>query len=297
MPKAHLPSNFHLAALGLRSSDIFASELLRHKSGHIVCRIRTAHGWHVLKWFESPGALEPEVYTLLETCGIPTLPVHARSEQALLLEDLQHSDLWREAGRADMCRMETGTALAEWYRILHLAGRKALQHPEMLPSGLHAWVDDLSVETLAAAGIRMDLAGKPAWVLALDNIELLKRKAQTCLQTFNYEDFAQENLALSRGLEPLQAVVFDYDCFTLGTAYSDWRNVTYSLEGEAREAFAEAYGPVNETERRLDMPLSALFGLLVASRRANVPCWARPLLEDVDNGALERSIQDALEWS
>jgi len=284
-----------LAALGICYSDFKTSELLRNKAGHIVCRVKTRRGWHVLKWFDTPDALEPRIYTLLETWGIPTLPVHARTDRALLLEDLEHSRAWRTAGEADMSRAETGVAVAEWYRSLHRAGSEALKHPELLPAGLHAWVEELSGETLRLAGSRLGLSGKPAWETALHSLEALKARARLCPQTFNYEDFAQENLALSRGKGPLRAVIFDYDCFTLGAAYSDWRNVTSSLEGAARDAFAEAYGLVSEAERRLDTPLAALFGLLMASRRANVPAWARPLLEDVENGALECSIQIALD--
>lgn len=155
-------------------------------------------------------------------------------------------------------------------------------------------MDDLTWKTLAVAGSRLSLTGKPSWETILQSIEVLKIRAQACPQTFNYEDFSQENLALSRGKKSLRAVIFDYDCFTLGAAHSDWRNVTYSLEGAARESFAEVYSPVSETECRLDLPLSNLYGLLVASRCANVPGWARPLLEDVEDGKLERSIQNAL---
>jgi hypothetical protein len=48
-------------------------------------------------------------------------------------------------------------------------------------------------------------------------------------------------------------------------------------------------------EARLDLPLSSLHGLMMASRRENVPGWARPLLESVDNGDLERSVRQALD--
>lgn len=224
-----LLTNPHLNALGLRPSDILTSELLRSKTGHVVYRIKTKRGWHVLKWFDTPDALEPKVYTLLEHWGIPILPIHARTDQSLLLEDLDLSRVWRAAEEVDMSRVETGFAVAEWYRSLHRAGCEALKHPKTLPSGLHAWVDELSRETLAGAGSKLRLTGKPAWETALQSIEALKTRAHACPQTFNYEDFAQENLALSRGKNSLQAVVFDYDCFTLGAAYSNWRNVTYSL--------------------------------------------------------------------
>ncbi len=289
-----LPAS-ELAALGIRPHEPLAFELLRRKAGHLVCRIRTGRAWRVLKSFDTPDALEPAVYALLEGCGIPTLPVHARTDRSLLLEDLEHSRAWRLAREADMGRAETGIALAGWYRSLHRAGYEALRHPETLPPGLHAWVDELTGEALTEAGLRLGLTGSPAWGAALQAIDSLRDKAQAGLQTFNYDDFARENLALSRGKTRLQAIVFDYDRFSLGAAYSDWHNVTWSLEGAAREAFAETYGPVSETERRLDAPLSNLSGLLEASRRANVPTWARPLLEEVANGALERSIQAALE--
>ena len=38
-----------------------------------------------------------------------------------------------------------------------------------------------------------------------------------------------------------------------------------------------------------------LSGLLETSRRADIPGWARPLLEDVEKGVLKRSIQSALD--
>ena len=125
--------------------------------------------------------------------------------------------------------------------------------------------------------------------------EVLKNRARCLPQTFNYEDFTQENLAVSRGRgSPLQALVFDYDCFTLGMAYSDIRNVMYSLERKARQAFIEAYGPTSEAERLLDIPLSSIYGLLVASGRESVPGWARSLLDDVKSGRLESAIHDSL---
>jgi hypothetical protein len=282
-----------LAALGLRRPDLAAAELLTFKSGHFVCRLKAGRSWRVLKGFDSPAALEPQVYALLSGCGVPTLPVHARSGRALLLEDLAHSRTWRAATAADLGRRRVGLAVAEWYRQLHAAGRAALQQPESLPAGLYAWVEDLTPQALAAAGSRLGLAGKAGWEIAVEAAGELRRRMQRCPQTFNYEDFDRGNLALSRG-QPARAIIFDYDWFTLGTAYSDWRNVTGSLQGPAQEAFIATYGPVDELEARLDRPLSTLFGLLVASQRANVPAWARPLLESIETGELMRGVRAAL---
>jgi len=134
------------------------------------------------------------------------LTIHARTDRSLLLEDLLHS----QTGEADMGRSETGFAVAGWYRSLHEVGREALKHPETWLPGLHAWVDDLTVETMIVAGYRFGLTGKPVRATALQSIEALKIKAQACPQTFHYEDFARENLAFSWGKGPVQAVGFDH---------------------------------------------------------------------------------------
>lgn len=105
-----------------------------------------------------------------------------------------------------------------------------------------------------------------------------------------------ENLALSREVgAPLHDVVFDYDCFTTGVKFSDWRNVVYSLYGAAKAAFAEAYGPISERERLMDEPLAILSGLIEASQRSKIPEWSLPLREAVVNGELEKSINRARE--
>ncbi len=284
-----------LALLGIRHSDIIQCEVLRKKEGHIVFRLELERGWFILKWFEQDDAIEPHVYGLLERNAVPTLPLFACSTQALLMEDLEHSQRWRQATEADMSAEATGLALAEWYQALHKAGSQIFRHQLTMPTALHPWYEELTVESLARAGLRLGLTNKETWPEAIHAIEALKAKIRRCPQTFNYDDFAQENLALSRSSEiPLQAVMFDYDCFSTGPAYTDWRNVTSSLEGEARKAFIKAYGPVSQTERLLDTPLATLYGLLIASKRAEVPGWAHPLLDDVENGALLRSVQAAL---
>lgn len=284
-----------LALLGIRPSEILEAAILREQPTHFVFRVRLERGWFVLKWFAAETPLEPHIYQLLERNGVPTLPLYAISAKALLLEDLENSPRWRQATAEDMRRAETGIALAAWYRRLHEAGRTAFQQQETLPIALHPWIEELSEAALRLAGERLGIAGNVTWQMVIQSIEALKKKARACPQTFNYEDFAAENLALSREASaPRQAIVYDYDCFTVGMAASDWRNVMYSLEGEARQAFADAYGPVSETERLLDAPLSTFYGLLIASRREKLPGWASPLLESLTNGELERAVQDAL---
>lgn len=294
-----LSSQCDLAPLGITPGKIKCAKVLRRRAGHIVYRIACERGYYVLKWFNGPDrSIELRVYALLERCGVPTLPVYGCSTQALLLEDLDHSSVWRLACESDMGWSTTGVAIAEWYHNLHKAGREVLENPELRPRFLQAWVDEISGRSLNAAGMSLGVEDDPAWVLAVEHVEQLKSAFRALPQTFNYNDFALENLALSHsGRETLRAVVFDYDQFSIGPAYSDWRNVMSALRGAARAAFEETYGIVSEEEQILDNPLSVLYGLIVASRRNRLPGWAISPLEMVRNGELERRICRALEFT
>jgi hypothetical protein len=283
-----------LASVGIHPSDIQKTIILRQKPEHTVYRLIGSARSYVLKWFTAPTKTELQTYTLLENLGIPTLPAHARTDQVLLLEDLGSSRHWRLATDLDMEQTTTGQAVAEWYCHLHQAGRKFLAEHIAWPSFLKPWVDVITPENLAMAAERFGWGqSTPGWRSVLANLPVLLNRYRALPQTLNYSDFAAENLALSCD-EPRQAIVFDYDCFSIGTAYSDWRNVTYSLQGAARQAFTDAYGPVDPEEKQLDSPLATLEGLVIAAQRASTPAWALPLLKSVESGELQSEINFAL---
>lgn len=285
--------------LGLTPSELRQVTILRRRPGHIVYRVVCESASYVLKCFHDPAAgIELQTYALLENCGVPTLPVYARTHRALLLEDLDHSPVWRPARDADMDRPSTGLAVARWYHRLHQAGRELLADPETRPAFLPAWVDAIDDRSLRAAGAALNLGDEPGWPLALQCAEPIKSAYRARPQTLNYNDFAPENLALPREeKDPPGAIVFDYDQFSLGLSCSDWRNVRSGLRGLARAAFEEAFGPVSPVERILDRPLSVLYGLVIASRRDRFPGWAVPLLKLVKTGELERRIRHALQFA
>jgi hypothetical protein len=108
--------------------------LICQKHGHTVYRLTCGRQSYALKWFEGRAPpVEVSAYALLAQLGVPTLPVHGRAPNALLLEDLDTSIEWRPAIEADVERAETGVAVAEWYRNLHAAGRKVLAAPHDVP--------------------------------------------------------------------------------------------------------------------------------------------------------------------
>ena len=79
-----LPASCDLGALGIPDAR---GELLQRKHGNAVYRVVSDKRSYVLKWFgDAEDASEVRLYPLLQSHGVPTLRVHGRSEDALLLE-------------------------------------------------------------------------------------------------------------------------------------------------------------------------------------------------------------------
>ena len=271
--------------------------VIRERNTHTVYRIHTPDGSHILKCFRLPQEVkEIRVYELLTKYHVPTLQYHVINDSAILLEDLNQSQAWRSASEADLRKSTTGNAVADWYKKLHASGFSAIRNPDEDLNFLQPWIDTITIDKLDEAKASLGITGSSGWNLAVSNLDPLIEKYRSFHQTFNYDDFAAENLALSRTKKAgVGAVVFDYDQFTVGAVYSDWRNVTYSLKDDAREAFIDSYGPVSEIERRLDNILSVFQGLITASKREKLPKWAFPLLDSIDNGEFETFVRAALE--
>lgn len=283
-------------SIGIDPAEIEKIEILRKKDTHLVCRVIYKQRSFILKWaFSTFGNKEILVYELLKGFGVETLPVQTCTGQALLLEDLQSSYDWRLAEEDDMKLSETGDAIAQWYLEFHQAGRIALRNPSIHEALQNPWVASISLPALNQAAKTFNLEGERVWNIVLASFDELKAKYLDCPQTFNYNDFAAENLSLSRSEDlPLRAIVFDYDCFTTGIAFSDVRNVLHSLAGEAAAAFQETYGGLNDEERQLDEPLAMMYGLIIASQRRTRPSWVQPILKSVASGDLYASIDIAL---
>ena len=249
-------------SFGIDPAGIEKFEILRRKTTHLVCRVKSKQRSYILKWFFSDyGNKEILVYELLKNCGVETLPVYLYTEQALLLEDLQYSNNWRLAEEEDMKEADTGVAIAQWYLELHQAGRAVLRNPAIYKAMLNPWVASISLPALNKAAQVFNLECEGVWDIVLAYFDELKVKYLDCPQTFNYNDFAAENLSLSRAEDrSLRAIIFDYDCFSTGVVFSDVGNVLHALRGEASAAFIETYGSLSDKERLLDEPLATMHG-------------------------------------
>jgi len=292
-----LPRTCDLRRLGVDPADVTQIEAIGEKHGSRLFRVVCGAGSFVLKWFGvTAQAIEVRGYELLQQHGVPTLPVHGRADNALLLEDLASSPTWRLAEAADVERPETGVAIADWYRALHAAGRRMLGGPLGAPHFLGREPDALDSASVVEIGQKLGNESDPVWRLAADHIEALKSALRSLPETLNYNDFHWSNLALSRPVgPPLRAIVYDYHLLGIGPAYSDCRNVCGSLGERARAAFWEAYGPVHEREAVLDAPVAILYALRVAVQMPRLPRWADGCVLQARNGELAASLRRALE--
>lgn len=275
---------------------VIQTEILSDRHGHSIWRITTQECTYILKWFPEgqSAATEVQAYGLLQELGVPTLPVHARTSQALLLEDLATSAEWRLAVEDDVADPRVGEAVARWYRSLHGRGAELLTSNQYVPPFLTREIDRLDQDSILSTGRLLGLADHPVWRLAADSIDLLKDVASNLSETLNYNDFYWTNIALSRSADPqLNAVVFDYHLLGIGLRYSDCRNVIGSLQRDAVPAFWKTYGATDVREQILDRPLATLFALVTATLLPEFPSWARASRERVIRGELERDITEA----
>ncbi len=282
-----------LLSFDMNPTSITQIECLRRHANHATYRICLAGYSVILKLFDESNPVELEAYRLLAQYDVITLPILGTQKQAILLEDISTGSEWHLATEQDVIEAKVGTAVAEWYKSFHNAGFQAVADGAV--EHIKDWVSILTPDSLFEAGEVLGVNDQAAWKLAIDHIDFFKAAVRAQPQTFNYNDFYFTNLALSLDVKrPLSAIVFDYDLFSLGPVYSDWRNVMSGLLGEAKEAFVEAYGSVDKIYKLLDDPLSTIEGLVVSAQRSKFPQWGISLKEDLFNGKLEQHIQTAI---
>ena len=289
-----LPLEFEPEKVGLSTAEIVRVQALRRRKTHAVYRLILRKGSLVLKWFATGHSKELKCYEFFRRHGIPTLLVLGSSDGALLIEDLESSELWRPATPDDSRSAEFGAALAEWYKCLHRVGLETVGNPDLRPDFLEDWVTGLDRERLKLVGAKFGIANRRSWQCAVKNIERLRCAFRDLRQTINYNDFYWGNAAVSRKGTSPEVLVFDYDCVVIGPAYTDYRNVSSSLYGKARASFQNAYGQVDEREAAVDEPLSFIYAISCAADREQLPKWAQACLAKVEDGSLAVSIDRAL---
>ena len=256
--------------------DPASAQILTQKAGITVARATVGGKSVICKHFAShEDRREIENYRLLADLGVPTIRVLGTRADALLLEDIAESSVWRMGEESDMDDPAVAAALAAWYRALH---RKGAAYVKTAGAGLYDESDCFARENLAAIAAKTAKDAE-TWQLLAEHFDAIAQKLRQTPRTLTYNDFYHTNLVVSRDGE--RAMMFDYNLLGKGYAYADLRNVTSSLSPRAAEAFLAAYGAFDPADAALDDVVSPIVTLHYACRREHFPNWARSSLESV----------------
>ena len=267
--------------LGIKTEKI---EKMREKDGIALLKIKTKEKSFVFKYFYNKDyRREIKIYDILKDLGIETIEVFAKTEKSILMEDISESREYRLGTEADMSDKETAKAIAKWYKKLHAAGYEYLKiHSEDFYSENAV----ITRENLAFIKDKTKTDKLPVWKIINDNFPLIKKEIESMKKTFNYNDFYYMNLVVSK--DKSKAFMFDYNLFGKGPAYSDINNVCWSLSEEAKEAFLDEYGKIDEHEKFVAETAMVLSSLFFACKREEFPDWGRELLEELKTGFDEK---------
>lgn len=274
-----------LAQLGLEDWD---AALMRAQDGVELYRLSRRAQSLVLKYFaRAEFRREIENYRILQSLGIPTIPLLGATGESILLEDLTCSPTLRLGLPEDLADPGVARALGGWYKTLHQQGRTYVKDHG---GDLYDEADLLTPEAFQAVQERTKTAGHPAWRALEARYDLLFRLRDGAERTLTYNDFYYTNLAVAK--DGSAALMFDYNLLGKGYVYADLRNVLYHMTTPARDAFLAAYGPYDPREERLDRLLSPLTTLVLSSPGPDMPPWAAEALDEVLSGSLASQLEE-----
>ncbi len=297
------PSSYilQLAELGLRCP---VCSLIRSKAGISLYRVESEGKRYILKVFEKKeDTREIRSYLMLSKLGIPTLPLLGRTENAILLPDVDASGDYRLGEERDLSDPQVARAVAKWYRTLHDKGRAFLCGMEEEHSGkgkqlgeevdsMYDESDVITLENMRLIAKKTGTGDNALWQAITEHYHEIRRRIDALPRTLTYNDFYWTNLIVSKDKE--HAFMFDYNLLGKGIAYGDVRNATCALSHEAAEAFLEAYGGhIPDLEKKADAFIAPLVTLFGACDRHTFPAWAEASLEELKSG---RILEHLEEW-
>jgi len=277
-----------LAEMGVRIPIV---SKIRSKAGVHVYRVESEGEQYILKTFDKQeDTREISNYKLLAELGIPTLPMLKHTKTALLLPDVDISNQFRLGIKQDLSDPKTARAIAHWYKILHDKGRQYLHTHNV---NLYSEFGTVTPQNMELVAQKSDTLDNPFWKALHENFPRIRQKIEELPYTLVYNDFYWTNLIVAKDGE--LAMMFDYNLLGKGCVCSDIRNVTSSLEGEAKQAFLDEYGEVHITAEEIaaDNVLSTLHCLYYHLEK--LPLWIEEELNKLRNGELLGNLQKWLE--
>lgn len=256
-------------------------ELIREKSGVYVYRCLYGGLPAVVKYFENESDRREILnYRILQRHGIPTIQTYAFGKASMVMEDVSASQDWRLGTAEDLHGVAVAASLARWYFKFHENGVYA---PEL--TSLYFEYDRITKANLEILAKKLPEA-EALFRFLLTQYGKLHHLIYQPDFTLTYNDFYWENFVVRK--DETAAMMFDYNLLGKGYRFSDFRNVTSSLSGEAGAVFYEEYEGLylakhgqsrkeaEKLEQDIDEVLSPLFSLMVALLdREHFPAWAQ----------------------
>ncbi|HBL84181.1 MAG: hypothetical protein A2Y17_13035 [Clostridiales bacterium GWF2_38_85] len=264
---------------------------IRSKDSVSVYRVTCCDGIsYVLKYFEKESdRREIKNYEILHTLGVQTLEIIAKTDCALLMEDIEQSKDYRLGIVEDMDDPSVMAALAKWYKHLHSKGKAYVsEHGERM----YDETDCITLENIKIIAGKTNTVDNPVWALMEINFEAIKSKITQVQRTLTYNDFYYTNFIIAK--DKSTAFMFDYNLLGKGYVYADIRNVTYSLGDAAKTVFLEEYGSFDESEKLIDDVASAITTLFFACNKEIMPNWALKYIEQIRSGKLLKAVERML---
>jgi len=278
--------------LTVSSKSIQNFRLIRAKSGVYVYNCLYDNIPAVVKYFENESDRREILnYQILVQHDIPTIQTFALGNAVLVMEDISISQDWRLGIEADLQDVAVAKSLAEWYFTFHENGFAV---PEL--SNLYFEYDSLTKENLNLLIQKLPEAAE-LFQFLLTHHGKLGDLIQKPSFTLTYNDFYWTNFVVRK--DKKAAMMFDYNLLGKGYRFSDFRNVCWSMSGDAKITFENEYNRLffekhgynreasEKLEMRIDEVLAPIFSLFVAFiERESFPEWA----EDAKNEALDGSL-------
>lgn len=253
-------------------------ELIRTKDGISLFQVCNSQAKYVLKIFENQEfSREIDIYHLLHEFGLPTIPLIACSEDAILLEDLKASPNLRLASEEDLASPQIATRLADWYQKLHAIDLEVLK---LRGLKFYSELDYFSFANINELITFLGSKTPPTIIEIKNHFSEINQKLLSIRKCLTYNDFYFTNMAVAK--DNSLALMFDYNLLGLGFSAMDMRNVTSSLSEKAGKAFLEAYGQVDSKETLLNEIISPIIGLVMGMNRKPLPKWFFEELEELN---------------
>ncbi len=253
-------------------------DIIQIKDGVIVARVCYHNDSMILKHFQRDDfKREIRNYQLLSQLQIPVLHMISCTESSILLEDVICSTFYRMGEERDLGDPMVAKLIAKWYYRLHTNG---YDYISKRGNDLYSELDVFNPEAIEYIKYHTGTQNCPAWRLITDNFNHMLQTLRETRLTLTYNDFYYTNLVVSK--DNTSAMMFDYNLLGKGYAYSDLRNVLYSLKARAKDAFLDEYGEFDRFESIVDDVVSVVVTLYFACQRKQFPSWAKSTLDIVN---------------